>query len=69
MKPKQSEVLMPDHPMYTDAVDAMKRYHEAQAAGEPAEEVERLRLIAESQFQAVTDYQLKALGGPAGPVH
>ncbi len=55
--------------MYTDAVDAMKRYHEVQASGESAEEVERLRLIAESQFQAVTDYQLKALGGPAGPVH
>ncbi|HDS1693703.1 hypothetical protein GEV38_07095 [Pseudomonas sp. 13159349] len=69
MKPKQPEVLMPDHPMYTDAVDAMRRYHEAQGAGRPADEVERLRLIAESQFQAVTDYQLKALGGPAGPVH
>ncbi|MCE0966333.1 MULTISPECIES: hypothetical protein [Pseudomonas] len=62
-------ILFPDHPMYTDAVDAMKRYHEAQASGESAEEVERLRLIAESQFQAVTDYQLKALGGLAGPVH
>ncbi|MHC5127159.1 hypothetical protein ACYST8_13965 [Pseudomonas inefficax] len=62
-------ILYPDHPMYTDAVEALKRYHEAQASGEPAEEVERLRLIAESQFQAVTDYQLKALGGTAGPVH
>ncbi len=61
--------LLPDHPMYSDAVSAMKRYHEAQAAGESAEKVERLRLIAESQFQAVTDYQLKALGCPAGPVH
>ncbi|MBI6917644.1 hypothetical protein JET68_02405 [Pseudomonas monteilii] len=62
-------ILYPDHPMYTDAVDAMRRYHEAQGAGRPADEVERLRLIAESQFQAVTDYQLKALGGPAGQVH
>ncbi|MFF7860804.1 hypothetical protein [Pseudomonas monteilii] len=61
--------LLPDHPMYGDAVAAMKRYHEAQAAGESAEKVERLRLIAESQFQAVTDYQLKALGGPASPLH
>ncbi|MCE1055910.1 hypothetical protein [Pseudomonas alloputida] len=62
-------ILYPDHPMYTDAVDAMRRYHEAQRAGRPADEVERLRLIAESQFQAVTDYQLKALSGSAGPVH
>jgi hypothetical protein len=62
-------ILFPDHPMYTDAVEALKRYDEAQASGEPAEEVERLRMIAESQFQAVTDYQLKALGGTAVPVH
>jgi hypothetical protein len=55
--------------MYTNAVDAMKRYHEAQASGEPVEEVERLRLIAESQFQAVNDYQLRALGRPGGSVH
>lgn len=61
--------LYPDHPMYTDAVEAWKRYHEAQASDEPPEEVERLRMIAESQFQAITDYQLKALGGTAGPVH
>ncbi|MFV3337934.1 hypothetical protein [Pseudomonas sp. 43(2021)] len=62
-------ILYPDHPMYTDAVEALKRYHEALASDEPAEEVERLRMIAESQFQAVTDYQLKALGGPAGQAH
>ncbi|WP_256819753.1 hypothetical protein [Pseudomonas putida] len=60
--------LYPDHAMYTDAVQALKRYHEAQASGEPAVKVERLRLIAESQFQAVNDYQLKNLGGPANPI-
>lgn len=47
--------------MYTDAVEAMKQYHEAQASGHPAEEIERLRLIAEAQFQAVNEYQLRAL--------
>ncbi len=62
-------ILFPDHPMYTDAVAAWRRHHEAKASGAPAEEVERLRMIAESQSQAVTDYQLKALGGPAGPIH
>ncbi|MGB5954963.1 hypothetical protein [Pseudomonas sp.] len=62
-------LLLPDHPMFTDAVDAMRRYDEAKADGASPEEIERLRLIAESQFQAITDYQLKALGGPAGPVH
>ncbi|WP_392545666.1 hypothetical protein [Pseudomonas sp. CJQ_8] len=69
MKPKQSEILMPDHAMYSDAVNALRRYHEAQDAGKPVDEVERLRLIAEAQFQAVTDYQLEALGGPAAQNH
>ncbi|MFG0268800.1 hypothetical protein [Pseudomonas sp. zjy_14] len=62
-------VLYPDHAMYTDAVNALKRYHEAQAAGLPTAEVERLRQTAESQFAAVTEYQLKALRGHAGNVH
>ncbi|NNJ14727.1 hypothetical protein CSV86_005445 [Pseudomonas putida CSV86] len=59
---KKMPALLPDHPMYIDAVDAMKQYHEARASGSSAEEVERLRLIAESQFRAVSEYQLKALG-------
>lgn len=68
MKQKDlSKVLLPDHPMYTDAVDALKRYHQAQANGVTGIELERLRLMAEHQFQAVTDYQLRALGGPAEP--
>lgn len=61
--------LYPDHPMYTDAVDALRQYHEARAANRPADEVERLRLIAEAQFQAVNEYQLKALGGLADQAH
>lgn len=59
---KKMPALLPDHPMYTDAVDAIKQYHEAQASGSSAEEVERLRQIAESQFRAVSEYQLNALG-------
>ncbi|MNC68948.1 hypothetical protein D3C75_1195950 [compost metagenome] len=69
MKAKLSQVLYPNHLIYTDAADAMKRYHEALAAGRSSEEIERLRLIAESQFQAVNEYQIKALGGPAGKPH
>jgi len=48
--------------MYTDAVEAMKRYHEAQASDFSSEEIERLRQIAEAQFLAVNEYQLKVLG-------
>lgn len=64
-----SKMLPPDHPMYTDAVEALKRYHQAQADGVSGSELERLRLIAEHQFQAVTDYQLGALGGPTPRSH
>ncbi|ANI37220.1 hypothetical protein AA098_14685 [Pseudomonas sp. JY-Q] len=60
-----NSVLLPDHPMYTDAVEAMKRYQQAQANGVTDTELERLRLLAEHSFQAVTDYQLRALGGPS----
>lgn len=69
MKKDLSKVLLPGHPMYTDAVDALKRYHQAQASGVTGTELERLRLMAEHQFQAVTDYQSRALGGPAKLSH
>ncbi|MCE0969422.1 hypothetical protein [Pseudomonas sp. NMI4491_12] len=64
-----SSVLPPDHPMYADAVEAMKRYHQAQASGVSGAELERLRLLAEHSFEAVTDYQLRALGGATKPSH
>lgn len=66
---KLPETLLPDHLAYVEAVEAMRRYHEAQNAGAPANEVERLRLIAESLFQAVTDYQMKAFGKGGRATH
>ncbi|AJG13581.1 hypothetical protein RK21_02073 [Pseudomonas plecoglossicida] len=33
MKRDLSKVLMPDHPLYTEAVEALKLYHQAQAEG------------------------------------
>ncbi|HDS0927411.1 TPA: hypothetical protein QDZ23_002056 [Pseudomonas putida] len=67
--PNPLEILPPDHPAYMEAVEAMRRYHEAQNTGVPAIEVERLRLIAESLFQAVTDYQMRAFGIGGGTTH
>lgn len=51
------------------AIDAHRRYREALDAGMPSNEVERLRLEAESLYQAVTEYQLRSLGGPAHTLH
>jgi hypothetical protein len=60
-------------PLIQQAVDAMRQYHEAETAGRPIEEVEHLRLLAESLFQAVADYQLrvmaKARGKDLPPLH
>ncbi|MCE1009812.1 MULTISPECIES: hypothetical protein [Pseudomonas] len=69
MKRDLGKMLMPDHPMYTEAVESLKVYHQAQANGVVGIELERLRLMAEHCFQAVTDYQLHALGGPAEKGH
>ena len=60
-------------PLIQQAVDAMREYHQAQDLGASAEEIERLRLLAESLFQAVSDYQLrvvaKARGKDLPPLH
>ncbi|HDS1731373.1 hypothetical protein [Pseudomonas putida] len=69
MKRDLSKVLMPDHPLYTQAVEALKLYHQAQAQGVVGAELERFRLMAEHCFKAVTDYQLNALGGPSEKNH
>ena len=47
-------------PLILEAIAALRRYHEAQDGNEPPDQVERLRLIAESACQAVTDFQLYA---------
>jgi hypothetical protein len=60
-------------PLIKQAVDAMREYHQAQDRGGSPEEIERLRLLAESLFQAVSDYQLRAVAKARGkelpPLH
>jgi len=56
-------------PLMQQAMEAMRRYHEARDSLTDAEEVERLRLEAESLMQAVSEYQLSALGGPTATCH
>ncbi|MDQ2488353.1 hypothetical protein RBI94_30625 [Pseudomonas putida] len=55
-------------PLIKQAIEAMRAYHEASAAGLPAAEVERLHLLAESLFQAVSDYQLRVVAKARGKV-
>jgi uncharacterized protein YaaN involved in tellurite resistance len=63
------ELIEAGEPLVQQAVDALRKYHESQAANGPAEEVERLRREAESLYQAVTDYQLRVLGAPSATHH
>jgi hypothetical protein len=45
------------------AMEALRCYHKAGSTGEPPEEVERLRLLAESLYQAFSDYQQRSIVG------
>ncbi|WP_095143284.1 MULTISPECIES: hypothetical protein [unclassified Pseudomonas] len=55
-------------PLMERAVQALRRYHEAQET-QPAREVEKLRLEAEALFAAVHEYQRQALGEPPPRLH
>jgi len=60
-------------PLIQQAIDAMREYHQAQDRGAPAAEIERLRVLAESLFQVVSDYQLRVIATMRGkdfpPLH
>ena len=65
MKRDLRAMIMPGDPVMLEAIDALRRYHEAVDAGESVADIERLRLIAEEQFQSINDYQLAAMGHQA----
>lgn len=60
--PSIEEMIEVSDPLMNDAMVALRRYHEARTEGKAPDEVERLRLLAESAYRAATDYQLHALG-------
>ncbi|MHC8400299.1 hypothetical protein ACYZTX_12670 [Pseudomonas sp. MDT1-17] len=62
------EKVKAGEPVMEQAVQALRRYHEAQET-QPAEEVEKLRLEAEALFVAVNEYQRQAFDGPAPQFH
>lgn len=62
-------MIMPGDPLMIEAAQALRRYHEAQAANSPVQEVERFRLLAESLFGAINDHNLRALGLPSHRRH
>ena len=49
-------------PLILEALEALRLYREAKTSGRLQEETDRLKMLAESLVQAVTDYQLLAVG-------
>lgn len=62
------EKIAAGEPLMQQALQALRRYNEAKGMM-PAEEVERLRLEAESLMAAVQEYQQRVLGGPVRSLH
>ena len=56
-------------PLIFEALEALRLYREAKTSGRPQEEIERLKILAESLVQAVTDYQLLAVGADSIKLH
>lgn len=62
------EKIAAGEPLMKQAMGALRRYSESKGHASP-EEVERLRLEAESLFEAVHEYQRRALGVPGHNLH
>lgn len=69
MKRTLKGMIEAGEPLIQQAIEAQRRFQVASDEGRPAKEVERLLAEAESLFRAVTDYQLRALGGPSDTLH
>lgn len=62
------KIYADSEPLIRQAMDALRQYNEAKDHATP-KEVERLRLEAESLFEAVNEYHRRALGVPTHPLH
>ncbi|MDM3886025.1 hypothetical protein QSV36_10485 [Pseudomonas sp. BCRC 81390] len=56
-------------PLLLKALEAIRAHRDAETGGAPREEVERLRLLAESLYQAVLDFQLIVAGDLPDKIH
>lgn len=63
MKRTLEGIVVVGEPLIRQAIEATRAYHRAEADGRPAKEVERLRVLADFLYQAVMDYQLRAING------
>lgn len=62
MKRTLEGMALAGEPLLREALEAIRAHHAAEEKGSPEEEVERLRLLADSLYEAVIDYQLIVAG-------
>lgn len=63
MKRTLNGLVAVGEPLIRETIEATRAYRQAEAEGRPEAEIERLRLIADSLYQAVTEYQLRSVDG------
>lgn len=56
-------------PLLREALEAIRAHQKAQDSGAPPDELERLRLLADSLYQAVADFQLLEAGSLSESIH
>ncbi len=56
-------------PLLQQAIEALRHYREAELAGKSLDELERLRLLADSLYQAVTDYHPQVIADVSQTLH
>lgn len=56
-------------PLIRQALESIRKAHEADPSGLPADEVLRLKLLTDSLYQAVIDSQLVKAGEPLPIIH
>lgn len=65
MKRSLEGMALDGEPLLREALEAIRAHRDAQAGCAPPEEVERLRLLAESRYQSVVDLQFPAADDPS----
>lgn len=56
-------------PLLREALEAIQALHQAEENGASADELRRLRLLADCVYQTVVDYQLRVSGNLLEPLH
>ncbi|MNG87817.1 hypothetical protein D3C81_678410 [compost metagenome] len=69
MKRTLEGIALAGEPLLQQALEAIRAHRQAVIDDAPGDEIERLRLLADSLFQTVVDYQILKGGGLSESFH